>query len=177
MNKQNIGNKIAALRKEKGYTQKQLAEKLHVTDKAVSNWERGNNLPDIAILEPLSNLLDTSIIEILDLENISSEKLTLSMLKMAIEERNQIIDEVKKDNFAIIIHYILQLSTIFIAFGLSMVTFDDYGIGVVFMIASVATCGCGFSFTASLRNHFRIKKYYSVKTEQTSTHKEKFIYK
>ena len=42
----------ALLRKEKGMTQKELAEKLYVSDKAVSKWERGLSLPDIALLQP-----------------------------------------------------------------------------------------------------------------------------
>ena len=48
------GKLIAELRKEKGLTQKQLAERLHVTDKAVSKWERGLNFPDLMLLDSLS---------------------------------------------------------------------------------------------------------------------------
>ncbi|MBE6865446.1 MAG: helix-turn-helix transcriptional regulator [Ruminococcaceae bacterium] len=45
-----IGNFIKELRKEKGYTQKELAEKLHITDRAVSKWERGLSAPDLPML-------------------------------------------------------------------------------------------------------------------------------
>ena len=48
MNKQKTGALIAAIRKEKGLTQEQLGEKLYVTGKAVSKWERGNPLPYLA---------------------------------------------------------------------------------------------------------------------------------
>lgn len=48
------GKRIAALRRQKGWTQKQLAEQLHVTDKAVSKWERGLNFPDLGLIEPLA---------------------------------------------------------------------------------------------------------------------------
>ena len=51
------GNIIAELRREAGYTQKTLAEALHITDKAVSKWERGLSLPDVSILPKLSLLL------------------------------------------------------------------------------------------------------------------------
>ena len=54
----NKGNFIAELRKEAGYTQKTLAEALHITDKAVSKWERGLSLPDVSLLPKLSLLLD-----------------------------------------------------------------------------------------------------------------------
>ena len=61
MNTNEIGNHIAFLRKEKKLTQQQLGDKLFVTDKAVSKWERGFSLPDITILEKLASDLDTDI--------------------------------------------------------------------------------------------------------------------
>lgn len=65
MNYDKIGNFISIKRKEKGLTQKDLALKLGVTDKAVSKWERGLGCPDVSILEILSKELDVSILEIL----------------------------------------------------------------------------------------------------------------
>lgn len=65
MDKEKTGQLITELRKEKGMTQKQLADALNVTDKAVSKWERGLSFPDISMLEPLSELLDVSILELL----------------------------------------------------------------------------------------------------------------
>lgn len=73
MNYEEIGNFISELRKEKGLTQKSLAEKLKVTDKAVSKWERGLGCPDVSILEDLSNVLDVSILEILKGRKINKE--------------------------------------------------------------------------------------------------------
>lgn len=57
----NKGSLIAELRKEAGFTQKSLAEALHITDKAVSKWERGLSLPDIMLLPKLSMLLDVDM--------------------------------------------------------------------------------------------------------------------
>ncbi len=65
MDKEKTGQLITTLRKEKGLTQKQLADALNVTDKAVSKWERGLSFPDISMLEPISELLDISITELL----------------------------------------------------------------------------------------------------------------
>ena len=65
MEKEKTGQLISELRKEKGLTQKQLADALNVTDKAVSKWERGLSFPDISMLEPLSDLLGVTIMEIL----------------------------------------------------------------------------------------------------------------
>ena len=65
VNYDEIGNFIAVLRKEKNLTQKDLAEKLGVTDKAVSKWERGLGCPDVSLLEALSKILNVSILELL----------------------------------------------------------------------------------------------------------------
>lgn len=60
-----MGDTIAALRKERGMTQKELAEKMHVTDKAVSKWERNLSCPDIASLPVLAQTLETTVEELL----------------------------------------------------------------------------------------------------------------
>lgn len=59
------GGFIKELRKEKEMTQKQLADLLHITDRAVSKWERGICAPDIALLEPLAESLGVSIVELI----------------------------------------------------------------------------------------------------------------
>lgn len=65
MDNQRIGEFIRQLRKEREMTQKDVAEVLHITDRAVSKWERGLNAPDIALLEPLSELLGVSVGELI----------------------------------------------------------------------------------------------------------------
>ncbi len=62
---QKFGAFLIALRKEKGLTQKQLADKLFVSDKAVSKWERGASIPNIGLLLPLAQLLDVTVSELL----------------------------------------------------------------------------------------------------------------
>ena len=64
MNKTECGLFICKLRKEKNMTQKELADKLVISDKAVSKWERGISYPDITLLEPLSLILGVSITEL-----------------------------------------------------------------------------------------------------------------
>ena len=59
------GDTIRQLRESKGYTQKQLAELLMVSDKAISKWETGRGLPDITLLEPLGAALCVSVAELL----------------------------------------------------------------------------------------------------------------
>ena len=65
MDKNIIGRFIAELRKQKGFTQKELAEKLMVTDKAISRWETGKGLPDTSLLKPLGDVLGVSVTELL----------------------------------------------------------------------------------------------------------------
>ena len=65
MDNQKFGRFIASLRHEKNWTQKDLADKLNVTDKAISKWERGLGFPDINQIEPLADVLGVSIMEIM----------------------------------------------------------------------------------------------------------------
>lgn len=65
LDKQKFGKFITQLRKEKGYTQKELAAQLFISDKAVSKWETGVSIPDTALLIPLSDLLEVSVTELL----------------------------------------------------------------------------------------------------------------
>lgn len=67
-----FGTFIAAMRKENNMTQLDLAGKLHVTDKAVSRWERGLGFPDISTLEPLADALGVSVLEIMRSERIEA---------------------------------------------------------------------------------------------------------
>ncbi len=70
-----VGSFIAALRKQKGYTQKELAEKISVTDKAISRWETGKGLPDTSILKPLSDVLGVSVGELLSGEHLEEQNM------------------------------------------------------------------------------------------------------
>lgn len=65
MDAKTLGDFVAGRRRELGLTQAQLAERLHLTDKAVSRWERGVGLPDLATLEPLAAALEVSLTELL----------------------------------------------------------------------------------------------------------------
>ena len=64
------GAVIRRLRESKKRTQEELAQKIHVSDKAVSKWETGQGFPDISLLEPLASALGLSVIELLNGEDI-----------------------------------------------------------------------------------------------------------
>ena len=59
------GSFIAKKRKERNMSQRELAEYLHITDKAISKWERGLSFPDITVLIPLSEVLNVSLYDLL----------------------------------------------------------------------------------------------------------------
>jgi len=60
-----IGENIKRLRRERGMTQEQLAEKLNITNAAVSKWERGDSLPDITMLFPIADYFGISVDELM----------------------------------------------------------------------------------------------------------------
>lgn len=73
MNNKKIGQFIYEQRKSKKMTQKELASRLNITDKAVSKWERGLSCPDISLLNPLAVILDVTTSEILNGEKNSND--------------------------------------------------------------------------------------------------------
>ena len=75
MNQIRIGAFISERRKAKGWTQSQLAEKLGITDKAVSKWETGRSMPDLSLFVPLCTLLDITLNELFAGECIAEENL------------------------------------------------------------------------------------------------------
>ena len=75
MNQIKIGAFISERRKAKGWTQSQLAEKLEITDKAVSKWETGRSMPDLSLFIPLCTLLEVTLNELFAGECIAEEKL------------------------------------------------------------------------------------------------------
>ena len=94
MDQRKIGSFLKELRKEKGLTQEQLAEKMSVSGRTVSRWETGSNMPDLDILIELSDLYDVDIRELLDGER-KSEKMDQE-LKETIEKVADYSNEMKK---------------------------------------------------------------------------------
>ena len=93
-----IGKFIAEERKRKGYTQKLLSEKLEISDKTVSKWERGNGFPEVSLLLPLCKELDITVNELLSGERVSledyqrkAEENMVNLVKEAQESSKKII--------------------------------------------------------------------------------------
>lgn len=121
MDNKKTGRFISQRRKELNLTQKQLAEKLNVTDKAISKWETGNGAPDIALLSSLSKTLDVTVIEILDGEYAENTCEKLQTEKIVIEA----LQKAKKIQIKTVITF---LATLLILFTLvNVVTYAYWG--------------------------------------------------
>ena len=87
----NIGEFLQELRKDKGLTQKGLAEQIGVSDKTISKWENGNSVPDTSMLLPLCNALEITVNEFLSCEKILPENYSMKAEEnmMALMEENK----------------------------------------------------------------------------------------
>ena len=74
MNQEKIGKFILECRKKKNLTQSELAEQIGVTDKSISNWENGRNMPDLSLFKPLCEILDISVNDLISGENVSQDE-------------------------------------------------------------------------------------------------------
>ena len=91
--KETFGAFVAKLRKEKGMTQKELARKLFITDKAVSKWERGLSLPDIKLFEPLAEALGITVFELMACERQERPEIPAKKVGEALHKTMEIARE------------------------------------------------------------------------------------
>jgi len=81
MNTYITGTAIKTIREAKGLTQAELAEKIGVSSKTISKWETAKGLPDISLLQPLSQALGISVIELMNGEHIINKNISANMLR------------------------------------------------------------------------------------------------
>lgn len=91
MNQEKIGKFIASCRKEQGFTQAALAEKLGITDRAVSKWETGRSLPDASIMPELCDLLNIQLSDLFRGERIAmtENQKTFDALLLEMKQREE----------------------------------------------------------------------------------------
>ena len=117
MNQIKIGKFIASCRKEQGMTQANLAEKLGITDRAVSKWENGKSMPDSGIMLELCELLEINVNELLSGEKIfmnNYEEKTEENLRQVLNRVEKILNENRVLKLAITI--LLIIIAMFVAF-------------------------------------------------------------
>lgn len=123
MDQKKIGRFLKELRKEKGLTQEQFAEKLNVSGRTVSRWETGSNMPDISLLVEIAEFYDTNIPEIINGERKSEKmneelkEVAESMSNYAGAEKKNIVKNIRGLSFiglaAFVIHSLLEVTGIF----------------------------------------------------------------
>lgn len=139
-----IGKFIADERKRKGYTQKQLSEKLEISDKTISKWERGNGFPEVSLLLPLCNELEITVNELLSGERLQA----MDYKKKAEENMVNLVKEAQESKKKIIMSAMVSVLVIVAAVPLFVVArmFEMQvwtrvllmGIGFVIMVMGIA---------------------------------------
>lgn len=140
MNPDKLGLFIAKLRKEKNMTQKELAEKLGVTDRAVSNWENGRRLPDVSLYKEICDILGITLNEFFagekikeeDFKNVADNNL-LSALENSIFTLKDKVDFFKRkwqhDHF-----FELTITMLIIVFFIIFGFIKNNGLQIIFII-------------------------------------------
>lgn len=156
MDYEKIGEFIFQLRKEKELTQKQLAEKLNVTNKAISKWERGLGAPDISLLRELSGVLGISVNELLlgeRIKSLSKEQTDNIIIESILSYQKNGIK--KTFSISLIVFMFIFFMASLIIFNVSMIVSKFY-LYIVFSIL-----GCLFIsilFSIKILNSNQIKK-------------------
>lgn len=144
-----IGKFIAEERKAKKYTQRQLADKLSISDKTISKWERGNGFPEVSLLLPLCNELEITVNELL-----SGERLQEMDYKMKAEENMvNLVKEAQNNKKKILLSAMYGWLTIiaaiplFIISGLAQI---DTWMRVVLILSGIVVVIIGISIACIL---------------------------
>ena len=119
MNQEKIGSFIAKTRRNKNLTQAELGEKLGVTEKSISNWENGRNMPDLSLFKPLCSELDITINELLSGEKISNEEYQEKLEENIVNTIDYSRKKIIKYNF--IIDLIIIIFGLFISISAIMI--------------------------------------------------------
>lgn len=140
-----VGNFIAQCRKEKNLTQMQLAEKLGITDRAVSKWETGKSMPDSSIMLDLCNVLEITVNDLLSGEVVTmsnyNEKLEKNLIETLKEKEKADKQLLALEIFIGVLVSVLLLSLVFVAAFVHMANLLRIcliAIGLVVFIIGVA---------------------------------------
>lgn len=136
-----IGKFIADERKRKGYTQKQLSEKLEISDKTISKWERGNGFPEVSLLLPLCDELEITVNELLSGERVSEE----NYQKKAEENMVNLVKETQENKKKIVLSVMIAGLSVFAAVPLFMLSgvlvMETWLRVLLILIGAVVVCG------------------------------------
>lgn len=125
IDKKKFGAFITQLRKEKGITQKELAERLFISDKAVSKWETASSVPDIALLMPLADIFGVTVTELLmcqrmeadnSLNGMEVEKVVKTAISYSEEEQTQTYQNKNKWCFSFVVATVIASIEVLFAY-------------------------------------------------------------
>ena len=153
MDQEKIGKFIAKCRKEKNMTQSELAEKLNVTDRSISNWENGRNMPDLSLFKPLCNELEITINDLM-----SGKKITKDRYQEKFEENivNTIDYSTKKINkYSYTIGLLLVIFGLFISISAIMIFPSESSWGSIYSVFGTVIFTIGIS---KLTNRMKMYK-------------------
>lgn len=143
MDQVKIGKFIARMRKEKNMTQQDLAEQLGVTDRSISNWENGKNMPDLSLFKPLCDILDITINDLM-----SGEKINQENYQEKFEENivNTIDYSTKKlHKYSKVISLIFMIFGLFISLSAIMIFPSESSWGSIYSLFGIAVFMVGIS--------------------------------
>lgn len=161
MEKKTIGQFIATLRKANGMTQKQLAEKLSVTDKAVSRWERDESYPDLTLVPVIAEIFNVTSDELLrgEKKNVESVEATSRQIEKTERQIENILGRINL-NFGI--NTIISIAIAIIGLIVTMIVsigFDEKDIGFYL--------GCAFyACSVACEIIFAMKAWYSISCDE-----------
>lgn len=143
MNQEKIGKFIAECRKQKKMTQSELGEKLGVTEKSISNWENGRNMPDLSLFKPLCNEFNITINDLM-----SGERINKGDYQEKFEENivNTIDYSTKKLNkYNQLISLILVIFGLFISLSAIMIFPSESSWGSIYSVFGIMIFMIGIS--------------------------------
>ena len=153
MDQVKIGRFIAEKRREQGLTQAQLAEKLSITDRAVSKWENGRTMPDSSLMLDLCKHLKITVNDLLNGEVVSMENYNEKLEKQLLEVIKQKEEADKRllnlEWFVIIISVLVLIVPIIIAGYVEMPDWQR----VLIMVSGVIPCAVGFAYSMKIEQH------------------------
>lgn len=129
-----IGEFICKMRQERGLMQKELADIIGVTDKAISKWERGKGLPDVTLLEPLAKALNVSVAELL-----SGEIITDNNKQQTNEAMIQALEHYKRSQRRIVGILLIILGAVLLLALAVHIVGQWYYLAFIFGLVAIAT--------------------------------------
>lgn len=166
MDTKKIGAFLRSLRHEKGLTQEQLAEHFNISNRTISRWETGSNMPDISIITELADFYEIDIRELLDGERRLPDKAPEDTLQKVIDytdtDKEQLANTVKKYSIAGLIALIIYV--IFTKYNVSNLLPGSYHIEIISLGLVYAALTKSIAFaTGRLEERMKQKKKLTIK--------------